>query len=116
MFKRLSKWLHKATTEKWLKQVYNPIFNTYELVEHEIFVLTDTLKFLEDLQKQLYTTENKDEQQLVKERWEAGKLNAVLEHYRLAIEKLKEALNNMPNRPEKDTQYTISYDNSDLND
>lgn len=96
MFTWLKQWWHTERINKWLEQAYDPLFAVRSRLEYERSVLILTLEFLIDLQKDLQLADNKTEEQIVKERWKALKIDAILEHYRIAILKLNEAIDNMP--------------------
>lgn len=96
MFERFKKWRYKASVTKWLQQAYNPLFVARESIATQALLLSSTLEFLVDIQKKLLLPDDKTEAQMVRERWQANKLETTLEHYRLAIDKINEVLENMP--------------------
>jgi hypothetical protein len=115
MFKWFQSWRRQGIP-RWLSQAYHPLFDVHDRITREMLQLSHTVDFLEDLQKELRNPEGKDDKQKIKERWQALKLEPVLEHYRLTVEKLHEVLVNTPSRPEEGTKYTVEYYNGSDDD
>ena len=95
-------WYKEAATKKWTKQSYDPLFDVYDKLERHVINLTDVLRFFEDMQKDLREGD-------IKERWQAIKLDIIIEQYKTAIDKIEEALQNIPKRPDKPERFVIQF-------
>lgn len=112
MFNWFKKLGREVSVVRWMSRGHDPLFDTRETCESEIIRLESTIDFWVDLQKDLRDPEGKDEQQVIKEKWQALKIDTIMERYRLTISKLKDVVDNTPARPEI-TEYIVEYNDFD---
>lgn len=96
MFTNIKRWWYREKVNRWLLQAYDPLLAVRDIAVREHTTLVNTLSFLSDIQEHLQSSEHKTERQTVQDRWLALKLDPILEHYRIAIAKLNNLINDMP--------------------
>jgi hypothetical protein len=108
MFEKLKKFLRDRAIPKWMAQAYDPLFASRDAFVNERLRIESTIDFFTDLQKELRATEGKDESQILKERWQALKIDTILERYQLTLSKIREVLDNTPEKPQDET-HNLQY-------
>lgn len=107
MFERLREIYRESSVARWIREAYLPIFNSRLIFEKELVTLDATANFLEDLAKELEDPIGKDPKTMIRERWQGMQVRKTVEHYRVAVLKLHELLENMPHPPDKPRGYNI---------
>jgi len=113
MFEWFKKKNKNTIHDRVLAHAYRPIFSVREICSFELLRLKTTREYLLELQKDLRKAEDKDEDQCVKDIWQAMKFDPIIEHYDLGIIKLQEVLDNLPERPPEPDEYIVEYNGSD---
>src|SRR5271157_583684 len=102
MFDKLKKWYREACLRRWLREGYDPLFAFRKDLETKgLAQILGPLEWFEDLVKELRATEGKDEQQIIRERWQALQFERIIEHYQTTIEELDVFLDRIPKPPVK---------------
>lgn len=111
MFEKYKEWKAEQTKERVLTQAYHPLFDAYDECSHQINRLLHTIDYFRDFRKQLLDDTGKPEAKKIKDKWIALQIDTIMERYQVAVDKLKEALDNLPKRPEDPDKYIVSYNN-----
>lgn len=112
MFNSIKKWYYKKCAEREIGEAYVPLFVLRKQIEEGLKEAIDTLKWLEDSKIKLIDPTGKNASTAIKEKWQAIQLETAIEHYKLAIIKLSELHDNLP-EIERETEYdTVYYDDN----
>ena len=110
MWKELKVWYRKESINRWVLEMHDPLFLLKEDLEKKREGLEDVMAFLVTQIADLEGEEGKDEATIVRERWQAIKFRKGVEDYRIAIMKLTELIDNLPELP-KIVKYDIQMYN-----
>ena len=112
MLERFKAWYRKESIIKWVDELYDPLFlMKAKLESKERVELEGMISFLADKITDLESKEGKDDATLVRERWQAIKFRKATEDYRIALLKLNELIDNLPELPK-----IVKYDIQIFND
>jgi len=109
MFERFKSRRRDKALAKWLSKAYDPLFESRYIVAREIVLLTQMVGYLVKIQNYLNDPTDKDDEHMIRGKWQALKIDPIIEHYKLAIEKLNEVLINTPSEPEEKETYNFDY-------
>jgi hypothetical protein len=96
MFESLKALGKKVYIVECLDQVYKNLLGTHARLSCEIRKIEEWIEQLEDIIRDLRNSDGKEEAQIIKDRWQAMKIEEVLELYKIARIKLYEVIDNIP--------------------
>jgi hypothetical protein len=99
----------KKEIYKCMCEAYDPLFSFRTRLITELIWLAQFVQSLENLQADLNKVEDKDEEQIIRERWQALQFDPILEHYRLTLVKINEVLENTPDKPQEKPTYEFDF-------